>query len=186
MEESKILSTLEEIKAFSEPYRLQILNCFYNIGEPATVKQVADEMGEVPANVHYHVKKLEKTGILKLVFTREINGIVAKYYEPSAKMFNIESKEIGEPILKAVKNETQKLVSNAYRNSLEAVVRNIDNTTNSKSAFAMSLEELYLTDEEFSEFKIYISDFCNKHNSNKKCGEGSRKFHLFQSIRIND
>ncbi len=40
-------------------------------------------MGEVPAKVHYHVKKLESAGILKLQHTKEINGIVAKFYQPT-------------------------------------------------------------------------------------------------------
>ena len=93
MKDVKHLKTLEEIRAISDPYRYKILNCFYKIGEPITVKQLADELGEVPAKVHYHVKKMEKAGLLTLVHTKEINGIIAKYYEPTARHFRIEGKE---------------------------------------------------------------------------------------------
>lgn len=51
---------------------------------PMTVKEIADTLGEVPAKVHYHVKKLESIGVLYIKQTRVINGIVAKYYDFTA------------------------------------------------------------------------------------------------------
>lgn len=48
---------------------------------PMTVKEIADAMGEVPAKVYYHVKKLEGIGVLYIKYTKLINGIVAKYYD---------------------------------------------------------------------------------------------------------
>lgn len=68
---------------------------YFRLNKPSTVKQIADEMGDVPAKVHYHVKKLEMAGILRLNHTKEINGIIAKYYEPTAKTYKIENQEIG-------------------------------------------------------------------------------------------
>ena len=44
LKDVKHLKTLEEIRAIST-YRYKILNCFYKIGEPITVKQLADELG---------------------------------------------------------------------------------------------------------------------------------------------
>lgn len=49
--------------------------------QPMTVKEIADAMGEVPAKVYYHVKKLEGIGVLYIKYTKLINGIVAKYYD---------------------------------------------------------------------------------------------------------
>lgn len=96
MKNVKILTTMEEIKSFSDPYRIIIMKQFFKMNKPATVKQVADEMGEVPAKVHYHVKKMVAAGLLRLNHTKEINGILAKYYEPSAKQFKIDNLEIGQ------------------------------------------------------------------------------------------
>lgn len=95
MKNVKVLTTLDEIKSFTDPYRIIIMKHYFRLGKPATVKQIADEMGDVPAKVHYHVKKLEAAGILRLNHTKEINGIVAKYYEPTAKTYKIENQEIG-------------------------------------------------------------------------------------------
>ena len=87
VEELKYLKTVEEIRAFMDPFRLDILRKFYSLGKPATVKQIADEMNEVPSKIHYHVKKLEKFNILELHHTEEIKGIIAKFYLPTAKSF---------------------------------------------------------------------------------------------------
>ncbi len=52
------ISSDEEIKIFSDPYRMKIINAYIKAGKALTVKGVADLMGEVPAKVHYHVKKI--------------------------------------------------------------------------------------------------------------------------------
>lgn len=88
------LTTLEQIKAYSDPYMLKIITYLRNNQESATVKEIADFFGEVPAKVHYHIKKLEKAGILELVKTKEIKGIIAKYYYLTAESFNIEGNQI--------------------------------------------------------------------------------------------
>jgi DNA-binding MarR family transcriptional regulator len=181
MEELKVLNTIEDIRAFSDPYRMQILNLFNRFDQPATVKQIADELGEVPANVHYHVKKLEKSGILHLVYTKEINGILAKYYEPTAKRFYIERQDIDPSISTAVLNETQKLITNAYSSSQKVFLENMDENDAKIFRGNMSMENLYLTEEETKEFEAYIEDFCSKH-STKSGRSNSRQYHYFSVL----
>ncbi|PQP89629.1 helix-turn-helix domain-containing protein, partial [Paenibacillus sp. AR247] len=55
--ETKELSTIEEIRIYSDPYRLKILSCFQKADQPMTIKDIADKLGEVPAKVYYHAKK---------------------------------------------------------------------------------------------------------------------------------
>lgn len=54
-----------------------------------TVKEIADELGEVPAKVYYHVKKLEAIQVLYVEHTRLVNGIVAKYYDFTTDTFSL-------------------------------------------------------------------------------------------------
>ncbi len=89
MENVRRIETDEEIKIFSDPYRMKIINAYIKAGEPLTVKGVADLMGEVPAKVHYHVKKLISIDILKLDHTEVINGITAKYYALTTESFRV-------------------------------------------------------------------------------------------------
>ncbi|OWA37983.1 hypothetical protein B9G55_07295 [Saccharibacillus sp. O16] len=77
------------------------MKTFVDFGRPATVKEVADRMGEVPAKVYYHVKKLESIGLVSIDHTEVINGIVAKYYLYHDGEIEIQSAEI-EPEMRGV------------------------------------------------------------------------------------
>lgn len=183
MKEVKHLKTLEEIRALSDPYRYKILNCFYKIGEPITVKQLADELGEVPAKVHYHVKKMEKAGLLVLVHTKEINGIIAKYYEPTAKNFTIDG-EGNEGMNEALKlSETQKLIAEIFddskRNFLKQMTAKEKKDKDKKlPANVINQEDIFLTDEEALELVNYINDFIEK--KRKRPGDERNNINEYQ------
>lgn len=146
MKNVKVLTTLDEIKSFSDPYRIIIMKHFFRLKRPATVKQIADEMGDVPAKVHYHVKKLVASGLLKLNHTKEINGILAKYYEPTAKMFHIENQEIGKFRF------NDQLIDFDQTADDEDLTVSEDNT-----AICISEHALLLTNEELSQVMAYLN-----------------------------
>lgn len=52
-----------------------------------TAKQVADKLGGSKGNVHYHVQRLLDGGLLDLVETREVAGILEKYYRAKAAIY---------------------------------------------------------------------------------------------------
>lgn len=186
MDKVRVLHTIEEIKALSDPYRYKILNCFYEINKPATVKQIADKLGEIPANIHYHVKKLEKFNILSLHHTEEIRGIVAKYYIPTAERFEIEcTEDIDKTASTLMLGETQRIVSKLYddskKNFLNQIKENSFLKHGDKRRGNITLEEVYLTEGEMLEFIQYVDDFMQKH----KIKGGSlekRKYHCFFSV----
>lgn len=96
MKKEKVLSSLEEIKVISDPFRLNILFIFAEDQTPLTVKQIAVELNEGASKVHYHVKELERIGVLEIVETKEKAGIMEKFYLPTAEVFKVE-KSIGTP-----------------------------------------------------------------------------------------
>lgn len=91
------LSNPKEIEIFIDPFRTRIMHLIKDNHKPMTVKEIADEMGEVPAKVYYHVKKLESINVLYLKYTKQINGIIAKYYDLKYQSFalRVEDKEKG-------------------------------------------------------------------------------------------
>ncbi len=89
MKDVLILRELEQIKAISQPYRIEILKCFEE-DQPATAKQISDKMNDPHAKVNYHIKVLQKAGILELIYENIRLGIVEKYYLPSARTFIID------------------------------------------------------------------------------------------------
>lgn len=190
MKEEIVLTTLEEIKAFSDPFRYKILMSFYKMKQPATVKQIAVDINQVPANVYYHVKKLEKVGILKLIYTKEINGIIAKYYEPTATNFNIDfPSELADSSKKLLLAERQSMMTRLYDDSKNIFLSNLSYETKTKKRIkgVISADYLYLTEAESKEFNDYIEDFMDKHQFENKNTDEQKKFHcFFSSIEIKD
>ncbi|WP_432408590.1 ArsR/SmtB family transcription factor [Wukongibacter sp. M2B1] len=184
MEKIKILTSIEEIKVFSDPYRLQILRCFNLFGDPATVKQIADEMGEVPAKVHYHVKKMEKIGILELMYTKEINGIIAKYYSPTAESFMVKNSNLESPMFKHFLDKTQSLIANVFDDGKKIFLEQLDsdnvyNSQDSEDGFLTS-SYVYLTQEQYCKLQRYIKELSEANT--KKDSDGKEKYFLLSSI----
>lgn len=90
MDQPKPLSiTQEQFNLLSNSLRIRIM---YALKDRAmTAKQVADQLSESPGNVHYHVQKLYKGGLIELVETRETSGILEKYYCSKADRFEFDS-----------------------------------------------------------------------------------------------
>lgn len=185
MQKTKYLTTLDEAKALSDPYRYKILSYFIKINCPATVKQIADSMGEVPAKVHYHVKKLEKAGIVKLVYTKEINGIIAKYYEPTAEDFEIkltgDYAKFEENSSKLMLAESQKMILRFYDTSKNQIMDCLNeySKVHKKGKTSLSMSDLYITEEEAIEFSNYIINFIRQHKTPKKDCVGVKQYHTF-------
>lgn len=180
---------MEQIKTFSDPYRIKILNYFIDFNRPATVKQIADAMNEVPSKVHYHIKKMQKSNILTLVYTEEINGIVAKFYEPTAKTFTLDDTIFIPQYTHVLKSHLEQILHENYLKSEEIVLKNMDNCIDSpKSKYPISISHdyIYLTGKEETEFRNYLLDFISKHS--KKTDDSTlNKYYFFNSFsRIKD
>jgi DNA-binding transcriptional ArsR family regulator len=92
MKDAIVLKDLEQIKAISQQYRLDIIDAFDN--EPKTAKQIAEVLDEPHGRVNYHIKMLEKVGILELVEEVSKLGVVEKYYCPVAYKILIDSSAV--------------------------------------------------------------------------------------------
>ncbi len=81
------LTTIEQARTIADVLRLRLLE--YLTREALTVTQLGERVGESPAKVHYHVRELERIGVVRLVETRERGGILEKYYRAVAKSIQI-------------------------------------------------------------------------------------------------
>lgn len=183
MDKTKILSTIEQVKAISDPYKIRILKTLDDMNEPATVKQIADCLDQVPANVYYHVKKMEKLGILELIFTKEINGIIAKYYSTTAENFVVKCDEdIDDGYKSIMLGETQRMVAELYKSSKDIFLEQMSHIANNdkKTDRRLTMTDLYFTEEQEKEFCKYIEKFVAKHKI--KTAADQNKYHGFMSF----
>lgn len=153
MQKERVLSTLEEIKVISDPFRFKILVLFNKESGSLTVKQMAVKLKEVPSKVHYHVKELERIGVLEIVETKEKGGIIEKFYLPTAENFRIK-KDIG--ILEDAEYEqaSENLISIMHEDFMESMK---NKAKGDKKQLNYGLT--YLTDEEFEELGELITGF---------------------------
>jgi len=81
------LETIEQMRAIADPLRLRIVDALSQRALTAT--GLGERLG-LPANkTHYHVRELEKVGLVRIVETREKGGILEKYYRAVAQTIEI-------------------------------------------------------------------------------------------------
>ena len=81
--EIKVLSALDQINVLSDPRRLDILQML--MVKPRTISQIGRDLGEYPAAIRYHIKRLEDSGLVELEEQRESPGYTEKYYSAKAQ-----------------------------------------------------------------------------------------------------
>lgn len=181
------LTSIDEIKAYSDPYRLKIISFLRNSREAATVKEVADYLGEVPAKIHYHIKKLEKNGILELVRTKEIKGIIAKYYYLTAENFIIESEEINKQTKVIYKSQILNIVNEYYdkskEKSIETLMKKVDHNTDN-NAISVIFRDMNIDEDLFKQFDLELRGIVKKYEDLSKENKDKNKCHIF-SVCLN-
>ncbi|UOE96152.1 helix-turn-helix domain-containing protein [Alkalihalobacillus sp. LMS39] len=82
------ITDIEQLKVISDPIRIKIV--WEIIDHAKTGKMIADIL-EMPASkIHYHLKELERVGLIKVVRTEEKNGIIQKFYQCIASQFTFD------------------------------------------------------------------------------------------------
>jgi DNA-binding transcriptional ArsR family regulator len=84
------ISTPEQLKAISDPLRLNIIELVAK--EALTVKQIAVRLNQPPTKLYYHVAELEEYGFVTLVDTRVKSGIIEKYYRAVSAQITVDRK----------------------------------------------------------------------------------------------
>lgn len=167
MKDILVLRELDQIKAISHPYRIEIIECF-DEEQAATAKQIADKLGEPHAKINYHIKTLQKVGILELVDERVKSGIIEKYYLPAAKTFVID---------KSIMNSGDKKVIESLNQASMSIFENISNdfykaleNANEKEHPKQMLHfnDYYFTVEETEELKELINNTIEDFVKDKK------------------
>ena len=77
------LDSLNQINVLSDPRRLAILQLL--MVKPRTVSQIGRELGEYPAGIRYHIKKLEQVDLVELIEIKISAGFCEKYYSAKAQ-----------------------------------------------------------------------------------------------------
>jgi DNA-binding transcriptional ArsR family regulator len=77
----QVIDDLETLKVLADPLRLRIRELLV---QPSTVKQLAAELDIPATKLYYHVNLLEKHGLIAVVESRLVSGIMERVYQVTA------------------------------------------------------------------------------------------------------
>lgn len=156
------LTTIDQARTMADTLRVRLFE--HLVRQPLTVTQLGEVVGETPAKVHYHVRELERIGVVRLVETREKGGILEKYYRAVAKSLNVSPdllRSAPQHEVVAMVNEYLQWVS---REALKAVEFGVAHTDQVQT-MTLSSEMLWATRPEFQallkEVAQRLKDFAN-------------------------
>jgi len=158
------ITSVEQLKAIADVLRLRIIDVLQD--RPMTVTQLGERMGMAPAKIHYHVRELEKVGLVQLVETREKSGILEKYYQPIAKDISV-SKYL---FLNAPPDESLATTSawfdqvkDGFQEALRAALERKDEEPNLMLAFT----HVHITREEFQQLGKQLYELVRPYESRR-------------------
>lgn len=80
-----IIRDYNQLKALSDPFRVKLM--LRLVESPFTGQQLSEIFDLSRARIHYHLRELEKLGLIEIVKTEEKNGIIQKFYQSVASGF---------------------------------------------------------------------------------------------------
>jgi DNA-binding transcriptional ArsR family regulator len=145
------LQTIEQMRTVADPLRIRIFEALALHAMTAT--QVGEEL-DIPApKAHYHVRELERIGLVKLVETRERSGILEKYYRAVARNLQappqlLQSSDPGE-----IAGVITEMFSGMSQSFLTALRRIAQEKAESFDSYLLSLggDSVWMTPAEFQE-----------------------------------
>jgi DNA-binding transcriptional ArsR family regulator len=163
-EDQGLLGTVERLKAIADPLRIRFLLEIRDT--PRTVKEVAENLAVPPTRLYYHLRILEKHGLVEVANRRMVSGIEERSYRTAAEDWRIS------PTLTAA----ALYESGALRALLDVVGSEIEVVLQSRPDVpvedpssplqAIALTELALAPDEvpemMREFEVFIRKFADR------------------------
>lgn len=149
MQERYEIASIEQLRAIADVLRTRIMELLRE--RPMTVTQIAEILSLAPARVHYHVRELEKVGLVRLVETREKGGILEKYYQPIARNIVVAA----DLLLAAPTDEVMDSITAWFeqvRGGFQDALRQELQREDQLHTVSLSGSQLYMTGEEMQQF----------------------------------
>lgn len=151
----------EQLRVVSDDLRQRILSALSQ--EPMTVTQVGEQLRLAPAKVHYHVRELERVGLVKLVETREKGGILEKYYAPIAEQIRV-SPRLFQGISRAGSLAT---IAQSVGQLTHSFIRALSHAASAENrqgkTFALFHDQVYCTRDEFTALIDRMNDLAGEY-----------------------
>jgi DNA-binding transcriptional ArsR family regulator len=92
VQETLYIEDVEQAAALLHPLRVELLK---RMDEPRTCPELGGLFSESAQKIYYHVKALEKAGLVAKVDERRIRGVVEGYYQAKARSYWLSPQLVG-------------------------------------------------------------------------------------------
>lgn len=164
-DEEFTIKDLETLKVIADPLRIQILK---TLRRPRTVKSIADELDMPATKLYYHVNQMEKHGLIRVVETNIVSGIIEKQYQATARNYRVDeglltdkSRFTGEnleALIMAILDDTKDEIRKSIK---EGLIQLGDKKQLERGQFMRG--NLYLMEEEAAEFASQLETLSNQY-----------------------
>jgi len=93
MQDVFYIEGVEQAVELLKPIRIELLR---QMAEPRTCPELAEQFQDSPQKIYYHVKALEKAGLVEKVEERRVRGVVEGYYQAKARSYWLAPKLVGQ------------------------------------------------------------------------------------------
>lgn len=93
MQDVMYIDDVEQAAALLKPVRIELLK---RMVEPTTCSALAEQLGETPQKLYYHVKTLERAGLVEKVDERRVGGIMEGLYQAAAIAYWLSPQLVGQ------------------------------------------------------------------------------------------
>ncbi len=114
-----LLTTPEQRAAIASTVRMEMLEYFH--AGPATVAELAEQMGRTPNSLYHHVGLLQAAGILRQVGHRRSGSRQPAVYDVTAEVFELATSEDGAANTEAELKTVRMILRKAEREFAEAM-----------------------------------------------------------------
>ncbi|HXV97961.1 MAG TPA: helix-turn-helix domain-containing protein, partial [Anaerolineae bacterium] len=93
MQDDLYIETADQALTLLKPLRIELLK---RMDEPRTCPELASYFDETPQKIYYHVKALERAGLVEKMAERRVRGVVEGYYQAKARSYWLAPRLLGE------------------------------------------------------------------------------------------
>ncbi|MCP3742368.1 ArsR family transcriptional regulator [Rossellomorea sp. BNER] len=189
MKDIKLLTTYEQLKALSDPFRSQLI--LRLMEKPQTGQQLSEVFDLSRARIHYHLKELEKNELVEIVKREEKNGIVQKFYQSVAGGFVADrtllpnSEDMSETVRQMIVNMLERSKMRVLSTPEEALQEETGSQDPTDWKYLSSAFEIKATEEDFKAWqKKYYELMDELADIQKKNPTEDAKLYYFHSLGI--
>ena len=151
-----VISDLDTLKAVSTPFRQKLMQLMAE--EVRTVKEMARELDMPPSRLYYHVNQLEKHGVIRVVDTRLVSGIVEKRYQLAARNFRVDRRLLAaggkqDQVLETLLESTLGAAEKEILLGVRSGVTDLSIPTAEPKAIYLAHALAYLTPDQYRDFQ---------------------------------